>query len=75
MVELVVFGNLNLNHTGIIESKHTTAVMAKGNCGEKFFHNKLPINGAGNDIMPRLVLNKPKAVPRKWAGTDLLIKD
>ncbi len=73
--DTVFLGNLNLNHTGMQVSRATTAVMAKGSCGETFFQRMPPIKGAGKEIRPRLVLNRPNAVPRRWAGTALLIRD
>jgi hypothetical protein len=66
---------LNFNQTGMIASKDTAAVIMNGACGPTFSHNQPPIIGAGRETNPRLVLNNPKAVPRKWAGTALLISD
>jgi hypothetical protein len=66
---------LNFSQAGTMVNNDTNAVKRNGNCGPIFSHRYPPIIGAGRDTIPRLVLNKPNATPRKRWGTALLIND
>jgi hypothetical protein len=55
----LVFGSLNLSKTGMAANAQAQAVNRMGKLGLTFSHNWAPIQGAGKEMMPRLVPNKP----------------
>ena len=70
-----VAGSLNFSQTGMTVSSTAQAVKMKGKRGLIRSYSWAPIAGAGSETTPRLVLNRPKAVPRVFSGTALLISD